>query len=244
MLWERIAEALGIRKEEVTPRDVLEALGIHLVGDERVEARLALLEEFYRCRNQVVALKQAVETGDITPEKALRDALDQLNELNKSIDSVAIPFLRALDNREAAVMVKAWSEVNGYFFDVGYTLLNWFERVNAVEVELKKTLAEKSREARETLGKLRERLVSRPRLPKSVLVSTYLSLIIREYLPRAETLVRISWSSADVKPSWLGAIQTVVQAVTAPPTPVEDLGSPAELEEVPKKVKRRGSTQR
>jgi hypothetical protein len=118
--------------------------------------------------------------------------------------------------------MRAWGDINGYFFDISYTLKNWFQRIAKAETQ---NNGDNSDEG--------DFIVLRPRLPKSVLITAFLTMVIREYLPRAETLVRVSWGEADVTPSWAGAIQPVVQPALPygiPPIRHFDTGSPTTAE--------------
>jgi hypothetical protein len=226
-MWDALLRFLGFKSsEEAKPRDALEAMGLFVVSDEKLGERLRLLKSFYDLRNEVVALKAKAETGEMTPEEALERLIEYMNAINEMIDKAAVPWWRALDSREASIIMRAWSDINGYFFDLTHTLRNWFRRVHALE-EKAKACAESDdvMEGSRALALLR---ALRPRLPKEILVGAFLSMVIREWLPRAEALVRISWSSVDVTPSWTGVIQPVVQvAPPGPPMRVLDTGSPS-----------------
>jgi hypothetical protein len=224
-MWDALKRFLGIRKgEEATRQEVLAKMGIFLVKDERVEQRVQELADFYRYRDTIVALKSEVETGRKTPEECLDELIANMNLLNKQIDRIATPYWRALNSSLAATVMRAWGDINGYFFDISYTLKNWFQRIAKAEAQNNGDDSDDS-----------DFIVLRPRLPKSVLITAFLTMVIREYLPRAETLVRVSWGEADVTPSWAGAIQPVVQPALPygiPPIRHFDTGSPAaELEQ-------------
>jgi len=196
-VWKALLEFLGIRRrEEPKPRDALETMGIFIVKDERLEERLRLLEEFYKTRDEIVALKARAETGELAPEEALEKLIDDMNATVKLIDKIATPWWRALDRGVRATIMRAWGDINGYFFDVAHTLLNWFKRAHLIESVRKSTT---------TIGAFK------PRLPKGVLVGSFLTLVIREWLPRAEALVRTSWAGEDVAPSWTSVIQPTIR---------------------------------
>jgi hypothetical protein len=221
-MWDALRNFLGLKKSEAVRQEALAKMGIFIVKDERVEQRVGELADFYSYRNTIVALKSEVETGQMTPEQCLEKLIQNMNLLNKQIDRIATPYWRALSNREAGIVMKAWSEINGYFFDISYTLKNWFQRIVKAE---------------NNNGKADDDFyVLHPRLPKSVLVNAFLTMVIREYLPRAETVVRVSWTETDVTPSWAGAIQPIVQPQMGygiPPIRQYDTGSPTEQPQQP-----------
>jgi hypothetical protein len=221
-MWDALKRFLGVRKgEEATRQEVLAKMGIFLVKDERVEQRVQELADFYKHRDTIVALKSEVETGRKTPEECLEELIVNMNLLNKQIDRIATPYWRALNSSLAATVMRAWGDINGYFFDISYTLKNWFQRIAKAETQNNGD------------GDGSDFIVLRPRLPKSVLITAFLTMVIREYLPRAETLVRVSWGEADVTPSWAGAIQPVVQPALPygiPPIRHFDTGSPTTAE--------------
>jgi len=202
-VWDRLKKWLGL-SEEASRTDVLSALNLYTIKDEKMEERLRQTEEFYAVRTAIIELFRDFERRRLTPEQALEELLDNMNLLNQYLDTTAIPYLRALDDKNASVAVRAWSMLNGYFFDIGSTFLNWFKRVNALE--------ERIREGRATEDEVKAYNALKPRLPKDVIVSSFLSFVIREYLPRAEAIMRVSWSSMDVTPAWVGSVQPVLQA--------------------------------
>jgi hypothetical protein len=226
-MWDALKRFLGVRRgEEATRQEMLAKMGIFLVKDERVEQRVKELADFYAYRDAIVSLKEKAEADLITPEECLSSLIANMNMLNKQIDRIATPYWRALSDRNAGIVMRAWSEIVGYFFDVSYTLLNWFKRLQAAESQM-----QNNSEGNQLSSQL---LPIRPRLPKSVLISAFLTMVIREYLPRAETLVRVSWTETDVTPSWAGAIQPVIQPQIGygiPPIRQYDTGSPAEQQQ-------------
>ena len=229
-MWEALKRLLRIRDEAASKREVLSQMSIYIVSDEKAEERLRKLREFYDVRNQVINLYKDFEGRRLTPEQALEALLDYMNLLNQYLDTVAVPYLRALDDKNASVIVRAWSRLNGYFFDIGDTFLNWFKRVTVLE--------ERIREGRATEDEVKAYNALKPRLPKDVIVSSFLSFVIREYLPRAEAIMRVSWSSADVTPSWVGAIQPQIIQVPGAPPPREDAAAPTSEET---RLRRRGT---
>jgi len=226
-MWDELKNFLGLKKTDTARQDALAKMGIFIVKDERVEQRVRELADFYVYRDAVVALKEKAEAGFITPEECLSNLIVNVNMLNKQIDRIATPYWRALSDHNAGVVMRAWSEIVGYFFDVSYTLQNWFRRLQIAENQARNGNGE---------TQLSMLLPIRPRLPKNVLISAFLTMVIREYLPRAETLVRVSWTDMDVTPSWAGAIQPIVQPQMGygiPPMRQYDAGSPSEQAEQP-----------
>jgi hypothetical protein len=217
-MWDALRNFLGLKKSETVRQEALAKMGIFIVKDERVEQRVQELADLYRYRDAIVALKSEVETGRKTPEECLDELIANMNLLNKQIDRIATPYWRALNSSLAATVMRAWGDINGYFFDISYTLKNWFQRIAKAE-------AQNNRDDDSDF------VVLRPRLPKSVLITAFLTMVIREYLPRAETVVRVSWGEVDVTPSWAGAIQPIVQPQMGygmPPIRQYDTGSPTE----------------
>jgi hypothetical protein len=226
-MWDALKNFLGLKKSDTVRQDALAKMGIFIVKDERVEQRVRELADFYVYRDAVVALKEKAEAGLMTPEECLSNLIVNINMLNKQIDRIATPYWRALSDHNAGVVMRAWSEIVGYFFDVSYTLQNWFRRLQTAENQARNGNGE---------TQLSMLLPVRPRLPKNVLISAFLTMVIREYLPRAETLVRVSWTETDVTPSWAGAIQPIVQPQMGygiPPMRQYDAGSPSEQAEQP-----------
>jgi len=212
-MWDALKALLGIKKDSEGRQDALAKMGIFIVGDGRMDERIKELTDFYIYRDNIVALKTAVETGTYTPEECLKSLIENMNLLNQQIDRIATPYWRALSRHESSIVMRAWSEINGYFFDMSHTLQNWFNRLSKNPNEI------------DNLNNL-----VKPRLPKSVLISAFLTMVIREYLPRAETLMRVSWADIDVIPSWAGSIQPMVQPYGYmggyPPVRQFDTGSP------------------
>jgi hypothetical protein len=229
-MWDVLKNFLGIKKSEAVRQEVFAKMGIFIVKDERVEQRVKELADFYAYRDAIVALKEKAEAGLMTPEECLGTLIVNMNMLNKQIDRIATPYWRALSDHNAGAVMRAWSEIVGYFFDVSYTLQNWFKRLQIAENQ-----AQNNNEGNGG-NQLSLLLPVRPRLPKSVLISAFLTMVIREYLPRAETLVRVSWTETDVTPSWAGAIQPIVQPQMGygiPPIRQYDTGSPTEQPQQP-----------
>ena len=227
-MWDALRNFLGIKKSEAVRQEALAKMGIFIVKDERVEQRVRELADFYAYRDAIVALKEKAEAGLMTPEECLGTLIANMNMLNKQIDRIATPYWRALSDHNAGVVMRAWSEIVGYFFDVSYTLQNWFKRLQLAENQAQ------NNSEKDSGNQLSLLLPVRPRLPKSVLISAFLTMVIREYLPRAETLVRVSWTETDVTPSWAGAIQPIVQPQMGygiPPIRQYDTGSPTEQQQ-------------
>jgi hypothetical protein len=200
-MWSRLASALGLgRRERESKIDALARMGVYIVADEKLEERVKQLQEFFEVKEGIVALKRMAP--EMRPEDVLRRLIEDMNGLNRQIDRLATPWWRALDDRNASTVMRAWGTINGYFHDIALTLLNWFEKT--------------------------DNGIGGPRLPKEVLVASFLSMVIREYLPRAETLIRVSWSETDIAPSWTGAIQLPpTMAGYGPPPRQIDTGSPS-----------------
>jgi len=229
-MWEVLNRLLGRGEEPASRTETLASMGTYIVSDEKLKERLKMLEEFYQVKERIVALKEQVNYTD--PVECLGNLIVYMNSLNRLLDSVATPYFRALNSREASIAMHAWSELNGYFFDMAYTLRNWF-------LQLKKAKEGRTFSPDEGEDEAR-RIVFQPRLPESVSTSNFLSFIIREYLPRAEALVRTSWSSSDVTPAWIGAIQPqMVNPAMLPPIRTFDTGSFGGEEERERKPTRR-----
>jgi hypothetical protein len=205
MVWEQLKGILGIKGKEGVRQDAFAKMGLYIINDDRLDQRTKLLEDLYQTANEISNIR--LNLGEsVSPEQCLEAVIERLSTLNQQIDHVATPYWRALSTDSGTALMRAWSMIHSYVLNWASSLLSWFQRIE----KAKKENADDD--------------VAKPTRSKEELVASLLEVVLMDYMPRALTLVKGSWTDKDVSPSWAGVIQPVMPASYGP-TPVYDTGS-------------------
>jgi hypothetical protein len=195
------------KEEERSIRKDFEKLGLTVISDERLRERL---ENYKKLYDYIQKHSGVVPFGDATPEEKLNKLNDFVHNVNTTIQSLAIPWLRAGDEkvREGGrLIVRGWSRL--------YTLI----------LDMLTT----SKHLLATIGE-KERTIE-PTLLKEELIRKLISFIQKFYIPYALMIAGASWLREDVSPSW----NVVVQAI--PPSYIPPIEESPKTEEELEKIK-------
>jgi hypothetical protein len=188
----------GKKKDERSVREDFERLGLTVISDERLRERLEGYKKLY---DYIQKHSGVVPFEDATPEDKLNKLNDFVHNVNTMIQSLAIPWLRAGDEkvREGGrLIVRGWSRL--------YTLI----------LDMLTT----SKHLLATIGE-KERTIE-PTLLKEELIRKLISFIQKFYVPYALMIAGASWLREDVSPSWNVVVQAIPSYATPPPYAMEE----------------------
>jgi len=185
------------KKEERSIRSDFEKLGLTVISDERLRERLASYKELYDYIQKHTGI--AIFDIEDSPEKKLKKLNDFTHKINEIIQIIAIPWLRAGDEkvREGGrLIIRGWNKLYSLILDlltgVDHLLTSMSEKGSAIE----------------------------PRILKEELIRKTVSFIQKFYVPYALMITGVSFVKEDVSPAWSVVIQSL--PTTAPPYAFEE----------------------
>jgi hypothetical protein len=212
MVWGKLKALLGFKeKEEVLKREILAAMSLYVVNDEKLDSRVKESRSFHNQLKQIYKLQSEQSKA----EEKLRKLAALMERVDMKLDEVATPWCRAGTQSQYSVVMREWSRLHTMMLDLVNTMRDWLERV------------EEERHRRKRRRRKKETFSLSPRIQKEEIVRKTVSFVVREYLPRALAIMKSSWGDKDVTPSWVGTIQPQIfpQPTIGFPIRQQDLGS-------------------